>query len=94
MTKRSTHPGRRAKNVRQSRYGEQYSYCVDKYWTVVEARDNLVWVATRRGKTRQIEADSPQLRRANLWERLFFYNRFPSRNATIAQKSESANNLY
>ncbi len=78
MTKRSASPGPRAANIAPEPLGEDYHYFVDKYWTVAEAReDGQVVVRTRRGKVHVLDADHPELRPANLWERLFKKSRFP-----------------
>jgi hypothetical protein len=78
-TKQSVHPGPRAKAVEPSPNGDDYSYVVDKFWTVVEIReDNKLLLMTRRGKTHLVDADSPHIRRPRWWERLLFRDRFPS----------------
>lgn len=78
-TKQSVHPGPRAKSVEPSAKGDDYSYVVDKFWTVAEIRDdNKVLLLTRRGKTHLVDADSPHLRQPRWWERLLFRNRFPT----------------
>jgi len=78
MQKQSTHPGRRAKNVRPSPHGETYDYLVDKFWIVAEVRqDNKLLVKTRRGKEHLVDASDPNLRRPRWWERLVYRRRFP-----------------
>lgn len=63
--------------------GEQYNYVVDKYWAIAEIHeDGTVTIKTRRGKTHLIKLDDPCLRRANLWERLFYSSRFPRVSST------------
>jgi hypothetical protein len=79
-------PGPRARNVQPARRGENYAYCVDKFWLVVEQRDNVVLVLTRRGKKHIVQRDDPNLRRPSLWERLRFGPRFPS-GSVLASKS-------
>lgn len=76
-TKHSEHPGPRAENVSPARHGEGYSYTIDKYWIVREARaDGTLLLRTRRGKEHVVTSDDPRLRRANLFQRLFYRSRF------------------
>ena len=78
MAKQSTAPGKRAKKVVGSRYGEEYHYQVDKYWIVEQLNDDgEVIVRTRRGKTRTVDSSDGCLRRANLLEKIFLRRRFP-----------------
>ncbi len=78
MTKHSTHPGPRAHDVRPVAKGDDYSYVVDKLWTIVEVRpDGKLVLTTRRGKQRVVEQDDRSLRRPSLWERLIYRSRFP-----------------
>ena len=76
--KRSTRPGNRAKRIEAARFGEDYYYEVDKYWVVREfTSDDCLIVQTRRGKTHVIHGSDKNLRRAYLWERIFYRDRFP-----------------
>ena len=77
-TKYSSHPGPRARSISPAKHGDAYSYCVEKLWLVVEcdSPDELV-VITRRGKKRRLNADDPNLRPANFWDRLRYWGRFP-----------------
>jgi hypothetical protein len=76
-TKHSEHPGPRASNVSPARFGESYSYTVDKYWVVQEVLpDGSLRLRTRRGKEHIVAADDPRLRRANLLQRLLYRSRF------------------
>lgn len=78
-TKHSPHPGPRAEQIVPSRGGDDYAYCVDKYWLVKEQSDDqCVIVKTRRGKTHTLSAHDPNLRHAYFWERWFLAGRFPS----------------
>lgn len=87
-TKHSPLPGPRAEQIIPSRGGDDYAYCVDKYWTVRELTDeNELLVVTRRGKTHLLSTDDPNLRHANLWERWFMGGRFP---ATDPERAEAA----
>lgn len=78
VSKYSSHPTKRALDVRPETCGEKYAYDVEKFWAVADvlAGGRLV-VQTRRGKQRVIEADDPKLRHASFWEQLFYRNRFP-----------------
>ena len=78
MSKRSTCPGKRAEQVSPSRYGESYTYCVDKFWVVVDQDGDQVVVQTRRGKQHVLEADNRNLKRAGIWDLLVNRHRFPS----------------
>jgi hypothetical protein len=76
-TKHSLLPGPRAANVNAARFGDGYSYTVDKFWTVREVRsDGSLLLETRRGKQHSVRPDDPCLRRANLWQRLWYRDRF------------------
>lgn len=76
-SKRSTHPGPRARHVRPELSGEGYQYEVDKFWAVREVRGRELVLVTRRGKLRVVDGDDPALHRANWWERLLYGDRFP-----------------
>lgn len=78
MTKHSTHPGPRAHDIRPEAKGDDYTYLVDKLWTVLEVRaDGQLVLTTRRGKQRIVDPDDRNLRRPSLWERLVYRSRFP-----------------
>jgi hypothetical protein len=75
----STHPGPRATSIWPTPNGDSYSYCVDKYYRVIDVRpDNKVIVVTRRGRQHTLAADDPALRKPRWWQRLFFRRRFPA----------------
>lgn len=78
MSKVSTDPGPRAKDVHPAEFGETYRYLVDKYWTVAEVLPSgeLVLV-TRRGKRHVVAANDLRLRRPHWWERWLYHARFP-----------------
>lgn len=78
--KYSLSPGKRAKRISPSRHGEMYSYQVDKYWIVRHVKDGLLVLETRRGKQHTLPITDSRIRKANLWERLFFASRFPSKS--------------
>jgi hypothetical protein len=72
-------PPRGAKCVSPAAHGDQYSYLVDKFWTVVAVEPNdAILVRTRRGKELRLLADDPSLRPASWLERLLFRHRFPA----------------
>ena len=78
MSKHSTHPGPRARNVKPAEKGEEYSYQVDKFWTVAEVMgDGRLRLKTRRGKEHLVGVDDEQLRPARWWERWIYRDRFP-----------------
>lgn len=84
--KYSASPGPRACEITPSPRGEDYWYHVDKFWRVLETRDdNTVVLLTRRGKRHVVRRDDPMLRRASLWERLRFSDRFPQIRLVDAQ---------
>lgn len=80
-TKHSAHPGRRAHSVFPAEKGEEYTYCVDKFWIVDDIKDDSdqlrVVVRTRRGKERILDAGDPRLRHATWIEKFLFGHRFP-----------------
>jgi hypothetical protein len=79
ISKKSTDPGPRARDVHPAEHGEDYSYIVDKFWTVAEVlSDGTVKLVTRRGKQHIIALDDPRLRPARWWERWLYRNRFPA----------------
>lgn len=86
--KRSTHPGPRAKNIDPDPRGDHYVYTVDKYWIVesVAPCGRLV-LRTRTGKTLALRLDDPNLRHANLRERLLCTSRFPEPSHAEAHPS-------
>lgn len=78
-TKSSLHPGQNARLVAPAPNGDEYSYCVDKFWVVVSVDpDGTLLAKTRRGKLHRLNPDDPNLRHATLLESLFDWSRFPS----------------
>ena len=58
--KHSLRPGPHAKGVQPAAHGDNYSYEVDKFWTVVAVQpDQKIVVRTRRGKQLTLQADDP-----------------------------------
>ena len=83
--KHSTSPGRRARSIDPAPRGEEYTYSVDKFWVVVEVRnDDHVLLVTRRGKQNLVQIEDPNLRPARWWEKLFYRSRFPSVDGAVA----------
>ena len=78
VTKQSCHPGPRARNITPLASTDNYSYVVDKFWTVVQRRGSAILVKTRRGKWHLINLSDPNLRPASLWERIRYRHRFPA----------------
>lgn len=82
-TKHSVHPGPRASNVAPARFGDGYSYTVDKFWVVQEVRpDGTVLLQTRRGKQHTVRADDPCLRKAGFFQRWIYRSRFEAVSET------------
>lgn len=85
-SKRSSTPGPRAQQVVASSKGEKYSYVVEKFWVVESTLpDNQIVIRTRRGKSHQISADDPNLRRASLLSRILYRHRFLEVISAIGQ---------
>lgn len=83
-TKCSLHPGQNARLIAPALNGDEYSYCVDKFWVVVSVfPDGTLLAKTRRGKLHRLNPNDPNLRHATLLESLFDGSRFPApRSAT------------
>ena len=78
MPKHSIHPGPRAEDVTPDRYGDGYTYQVEKYWTVSAVHeDGTVEMVTRTGKIHRTRPDDPLLRKAGLLKRVLYRSRFP-----------------
>ncbi len=78
-TKHSEHPGPRARRISPAPNGEEYTYLVDKFWVVEDVQDDGgIVLRTRRGKQHTVSAHDPKLRKARLWERVWFRSRFDS----------------
>ena len=77
-TKYSEHPGTRAKQVRPSAGGEDYTYLIDKFWIVTEIRDDgKLLLETRRGKQHVVDVDDANLRLTTIWDRMWNRSRLP-----------------
>jgi hypothetical protein len=89
--KHSSHPGPRAKDVDPAPRGEDYSYHVDKFWTIVAVEPDGKMVArTRRGKEHVLEPDDPSLRKARWWERLLWRSRFLKLDASPPETDQKS----
>jgi hypothetical protein len=74
----SPHPGPNAQDVSPAPNGDDYSFCIDKFWRVIAVGSGReVVVRTRRGKVHTLSAEDPALRKARWWERVFLRHRFP-----------------
>ena len=83
--KMSGRPGRRAEDVHPSPHGEDYSYVVDKFWTVSAVHDDgTLDVITRTGKVHRLREEDPLLRKASLIQKARFKDRFPDLKAAGA----------
>ena len=80
-------PGPRAKEVEPEPKGEEYSYCVDKFWIVTDVNQREVILATRRGKQHVVDIEDPNLRPARWWERILFRDRFPTNTELASARS-------
>jgi len=79
MTKHSTHPGPRARDINPANMGDNYSYVVDKFWVVANVlEDGRLILRTRRGKEHCVPPTDPQLRRANWLAKILHGSRFPA----------------
>src|SRR5689334_9993413 len=86
-TKHSAAPGPRAKDVAPEPNGEEYSYCVDKFWVVTGVEGGRVMLATRRGKHHVVANDDLNLRQAKWWERFLFRDRFPDTHSMATART-------
>lgn len=74
----STRPGPDARDVHPAERGELYYYLVNKYWRVEEVRqDGWIVALTPLMEHHYLRRDDPNLRKANLVERLRYGTRFP-----------------
>lgn len=77
--KHGTHPGPRARDVWPAPSGDTYNYLVDKCWIVVGCEGDRVRVCTPTGKTHDVAANDPHLRRPSWRERVALRLRSPER---------------
>ncbi len=76
----STCPSHDAYEVHPAEKGEFYYYLTNKYWRVEEVRPDG-WIVARTPLMEQqlLRSEDPNLRKANLVERLRYAARFPAR---------------
>jgi hypothetical protein len=69
---RSTSPRPGAKNVQAAPHGEDYTYYLDEFCTVVDVRaEGKLVLQTPTGQVHVVTGDDPALRRASWRDRLF-----------------------
>jgi hypothetical protein len=74
----STRPCPRAYDIHPTSQGDDYTYFVDKFWTVENVlRDGRILVTTRTKKHHYLSPDDPNLREAGWMARLRYGRRFP-----------------
>jgi hypothetical protein len=74
----STRPGPEARDIHPAERGELYYYLINKYWRVEEVRqDGWIVALTPLMEHHYLRRDDPNLRKANLLERLRYAARFP-----------------
>ena len=74
----STRPGPEARDIHPAERGELYYYLTNKYWRVEEVRpDGWIVALTPLMEHHYLRRDDPNLRKANLLERLRYAARFP-----------------
>lgn len=75
----STCPSPDAIDVHPSEHGESYSYLAQKYWRVEKVlEDGSILALTPLMEHQYVRPNDPNLRRANLIERVRYAARFPS----------------
>ena len=85
--KHRTHPSRRARGVRPAAHGDDYSYYIEKFWVVSEVLpDDRIVLQTPRAKRHVVPAGDPNLRHANLVDRLVHSRRFRRTAASVVGK--------
>ena len=78
MVETSTCPGPEARDIHPAERGELYYYLTNKYWRVEEVRqDGWIVALTPLMEHHHLRRDDPNLRKANLLERLRYAARFP-----------------
>ena len=95
VSKQGLHPGPGARDIQPVPNGEDYTYVVDKYWMVQGFSDSgRIIIVTRRGKTREVTAGDPLLRKATWWQRLRYRDRFPSPEVLAESPSQEPSRPY
>lgn len=78
MVETSTHPGPGAEDIHPAERGDLYYYLITKYWRVEEVQqDGWIVAITPLMEHIYLRRDDPNLRKANLLERLRYGARFP-----------------
>ena len=79
MSKNSSAPGPRAKDVHPSAAGETYSYLIESFLTVSEVGfDGSLQLVSQCGEVYDVFPDDLRLRPARWWERWRYRDRFPN----------------
>jgi len=71
-----TKPGPRAKNVTPSVRGDDYSYQVEKFWKIVDFKNNELVLETRTGKRHVVSCMDKNLRKAGWFTRWWYKKKF------------------
>lgn len=78
MVETSTRPGPEARDIHPAERGDLYYYLITKYWRVEEVlQDGWIVAITPLMEHVRLRRDDPNLRKANLLERLRYGARFP-----------------
>ena len=78
MVETSTRPGPEARDIHPAERGDLYYYLITKYWRVEEVlQDGWIVAITPLMEHIRLRRDDPNLRKANLLERLRYGARFP-----------------
>ena len=78
MVETSTRPGPEARDIHPAERGDLYYYLITKYWRVEEVlQDGWIVAITPLMEHHYLRQDDPNLRTANLLERLRYGARFP-----------------
>ncbi len=85
--KHSVSPGPRAREVEAAARGETYSYTVDKFWIIEQQLvDGQLLLITRTGKQHTIDKNDPNLRKATLWEKWYYRERYREIKLLLSNK--------
>ena len=76
--KHSKHPSPKSTCVYPAEHGDDYDYAVDKYWLFLREDKGNIVCRTRTGKEVIVHSEDSNLRKANIIERIFRKDRFPS----------------
>lgn len=78
--KHSSNPSLNAKDLKPSEHGEEYDYTIKKYWIFLQEVDGYCTCLTPTFKLNYIKVTDVHLRKANIFEQIFFKRRFPDFN--------------